>query len=49
MVICLMMQTFDMHFAADFEPVGWEDSLNDFFALTKGKLPVVLTARKNSV
>lgn len=46
MVICMMMQRFDMNFPPDYNATLWEESLEDFFIFKKGVLPVVLTVRE---
>jgi len=46
MVVCLIMQKYDMRFEDGFHPKQWEDDIHDFFITLKGRLPVVLTPRK---
>lgn len=45
MVICSLMQTFDMRFEDGWKPQLWEDNLMDWLVFLKGKLPVVFTPR----
>lgn len=40
-----IMQQFDMKVAEGFDLSGWENSLEDYFVINKGALPVNLTAR----
>lgn len=40
-----IMQRFDMKVAEGFDLSGWENSLEDYFVINKGALPVNLTAR----
>lgn len=46
MVICLMMQRFDMKFSPDYDPQVWEENLEDFFIFKKGILPIILSPRE---
>ncbi|KAL5529682.1 hypothetical protein ACEPAG_5667 [Sanghuangporus baumii] len=46
MVIATMVQRFDMKFAEGYDPLKWEEDLQDFFVVKVGKLPVVLHARR---
>ncbi|KZP06354.1 cytochrome P450, partial [Athelia psychrophila] len=46
MVVCLMLQSFDMRFAEGYDVQRWEKDLEDRIITHVGKLPVVLTARK---
>ncbi|RDB26248.1 hypothetical protein Hypma_006424 [Hypsizygus marmoreus] len=46
MLVCLMMQRFDMKFEDGYAPEKWEEDMLDYFVMMKGKLPVVLTPRK---
>ena len=45
MVVALLLQKFEMRFADGFDTKMWEEHLEDFFVLSNGKLPVVLTTR----
>jgi cytochrome P450 len=45
MVICVLMQKFDMRFEDGFDVKSWEVDMLDYFVTIKGKLPVVLTPR----
>ncbi|KZP23056.1 cytochrome P450 [Athelia psychrophila] len=47
MVVCLMLQSFDMRFAEGYDVQRWEKDLEDRLITHVGKLPVVLTARKS--
>ena len=46
MVVALLMQRFDMHLAADYEPSRWEEELKEMFILETGSLPVVFACRE---
>ncbi|KAL5511175.1 hypothetical protein ACEPAH_4390 [Sanghuangporus vaninii] len=46
MVVATIVQRFDMKFAEGYDPVKWEEDLEDFFIMKVGKLPVVLHARR---
>ena len=46
MLVCLMMQRFEMRFEEGYQPKEWEDNMLDYFINVKGRLPVVLTPRK---
>ncbi|KAL5511174.1 hypothetical protein ACEPAH_4389 [Sanghuangporus vaninii] len=45
-VVATIVQRFDMKFAEGYDPVKWEEELQDFFVMKVGKLPVVLHARR---
>lgn len=45
MIVCLLLQRFHMRFADEFQPWEWEENLEDWFVMKKGRLPVVLTRR----
>lgn len=42
-VVSYIVQRFDMKVANGYDLNEWEGSLSDYFILTKGELPVVLT------
>lgn len=46
MLVCIIMSRFDMSFEKGYRPKQWEDDMCDYFVMMRGKLPVVLTARK---
>lgn len=46
MVVCLMLQSFDMRLAEGYDAQRWEMDLEDRLITHVGELPVVLTARK---
>lgn len=45
MVVCLVLQSLEVRFADGYRWEGWEDSLRDYFTMSKGNLPVVVTRR----
>lgn len=45
MIVCFLMQTFDMRLADGYEPEQWEKDIQDMFIVHKGSLPVVLSSR----
>jgi cytochrome P450 len=45
MVVCMLMQKFDMRFEDGFDVKSWEVNMQDYFLTTKGQLPVILTTR----
>jgi len=45
MVVCSIMQKFDIRLEDDFELKSWEDNMMDYFITLKGKLPVVLSPK----
>ncbi|KZP27810.1 cytochrome P450 [Athelia psychrophila] len=47
MVVCLMLQSFDMQLAEGYDAQRWEKDLEDRLISHVGELPVVLTARKS--
>ena len=47
MVVCLMLQTFDMRLAEGYDAQRWEKEVEDRLISHTGELPVVLTPRKN--
>ncbi|KAF7980604.1 hypothetical protein HWV62_37376 [Athelia sp. TMB] len=47
MVVCLMLQTFDMRLAEGYDAQRWEKEMEDRLISHTGELPVVLTRRKN--
>ena len=46
MLVCLMMQKYEMRFEEGFRPEQWEHEMEDYFIMMKGRLPIVLTPRK---
>jgi len=46
MLVCMMIQKYDMRFEEEYRPAKWEDDMLDYFVMVKGKLPVVLSPRK---
>jgi len=46
MVVCSILQKFDIKFQEGFVPRLYADSVTDYFVMGKGRLPVVLTPRK---
>ncbi|KAL5489839.1 hypothetical protein ACEPAI_4671 [Sanghuangporus weigelae] len=46
MVVATIVQRFDMKFAEGYDPLKWEEDLQDFFVMKVGKLPVVLHSRR---
>lgn len=44
-VASYIVQSFDMKFAPGYDWGRWEKGLEDYFAMKKGKLPVVITER----
>jgi cytochrome P450 len=46
MLVCLVMQKLEMRFEEGYRPSQWDDDMQDYFVMMKGRLPVVLTARK---
>lgn len=45
LVAAYIVQRFDMRVADGFDLDGWEESLEDYFIIKKGALPVVLKER----
>jgi hypothetical protein len=45
MVVCMILQKLDVCFADGYRWEGWEDRLFDYFTMSKGELPVVITPR----
>lgn len=45
-VLALLMQKFEMRFAAGYDPVRWEKEMVDYTLLKVGELPVELTLRR---
>ncbi|OCB89807.1 cytochrome P450 [Sanghuangporus baumii] len=45
MVIAMIVQRFDMGFAAGHDPRQWEEELKDYFVIKVGELPVILRTR----
>jgi cytochrome P450 len=48
MVICQILQRFELRFAKDWNPARYEEELYDHYVLEKGELPVTLTPRKGN-
>jgi cytochrome P450 len=46
MLVCLMLQRYDMQFEEGYCPKLWEDDIQDYFVMMKGRLPIVLAPRK---
>ncbi|KAG6808992.1 hypothetical protein H0H92_002067, partial [Tricholoma furcatifolium] len=46
MLVCLLLQRYEMRFEQGYDPNRWEEEMCDYFVMMKGKLPVVLTPRK---
>lgn len=44
-VIALVLQRFDIRFAANYNPEQWEKDIMNYFVYKLGELPVVLTPR----
>lgn len=40
------MQRYEMKFEEGYDVNRWDEDIRDYFVMTKGKLPVVLTSRK---
>jgi hypothetical protein len=45
-VLVPLVRHFDFKFAQGFETVEWERNLKDAYALMRGSMPVVISARK---
>ena len=45
MVVCAMIQKLDIHLARDFDVATYEDSVLDYFILSRPPLPVVVRRR----
>lgn len=45
MVVCAILQRFQLSFAKGFDSALWEADLCDYFVVRKGKLPVIFTTR----
>ncbi|RDB16849.1 hypothetical protein Hypma_002466 [Hypsizygus marmoreus] len=45
MVICAILQRFELRFKAGFNVESWEDEMFDYFMVKKANLPVVVTLR----
>lgn len=45
MVVALLVQRFDMKFAAGYDPGSWNKAIKDWFVVKVGELPVTLTPR----
>ncbi|GLB40144.1 putative cytochrome p450 [Lyophyllum shimeji] len=46
MLVCMMMQKYEMRFEEGYRPEWWEENTLDYFVMMKGRLPVVLTPRR---
>ena len=46
MVVCLVMQKFEMKLAEKYQVERWEEDMTDYSVMITGELPVVLTPRK---
>ncbi|KAF5379710.1 hypothetical protein D9615_005671 [Tricholomella constricta] len=46
MLVCRLVQAFEMRFGEGYDPGRWEEDMLDYFVTIKGRLPVVLTPRK---
>jgi cytochrome P450 len=44
-VVCSVMQKLELRFADGYRWDRWEDTLCDYFTMSKGELPVVITRR----
>jgi cytochrome P450 len=49
MVMSLLIKSFDLRFADGFDSAEWAGSIQDFFVVAQGPLPVQLTRRANYV
>jgi cytochrome P450 len=49
MVVCAIVQRFDLRFADGYRVEDWEETLRDWFVLGKGKLPCILRERTNGL
>ncbi|KAH9477842.1 Cytochrome P450 67 [Psilocybe cubensis] len=49
MVVCMIMQRFDIELAKGYNPAQWLDDIKDYYVSVKGALPVVLTPRNLSM
>ncbi|KAG5640790.1 hypothetical protein DXG03_007187 [Asterophora parasitica] len=47
MVVCLLIQAFEVRFAEGYDTTRWYEDMMDYFVIVKGELPVVLTPRKH--
>ncbi|KAG6907707.1 hypothetical protein DXG01_007725 [Tephrocybe rancida] len=45
MLVCLLMQRYEMRFEEGYDVGNWEEGMSDYFVLMKGSLPVVLVPR----
>lgn len=48
MVVCHLLQNFDMRFGDGYDPDQWERDIEDKFAASRGSLPVILSPRHGS-
>ncbi|KAG6864469.1 hypothetical protein C0991_009303 [Blastosporella zonata] len=46
MLMCLLMQRYEMRFEEGYDVSRWDEDMSDYFVMMKGRLPVVLTPRK---
>lgn len=46
MLVCLMMQKYEMQFEEGYRLSQWEDDMKDYHVMVRGRLPIVLTPRK---
>ncbi|KAG5730825.1 Cytochrome P450 67, partial [Termitomyces sp. T112] len=46
MLVCLLMQRYEMRFEEGYDVDRWDEDMSDYFVMMKGRLPVVLTPRK---
>ncbi|KAL1694972.1 cytochrome P450 [Schizophyllum commune] len=46
MLLCATLRRFDLRFADGWDPKEWEDGLQGFFVMVKGKMPVVVSERR---
>ncbi|KAL1734679.1 cytochrome P450 [Schizophyllum commune] len=48
MLLCAILRRFDLRFADGWDPKEWEDGLQGFFVMVKGKMPVVVSERRGA-
>lgn len=49
MLVCAVLRRFDLSFADGWDPQEWEDGLRGYFVVVKGKMPVVVRERIQTV
>ncbi|KAG5641438.1 hypothetical protein DXG03_005231 [Asterophora parasitica] len=48
MIVCLLVQAFEVRFAEGYDTRRWDEDIMDYFVIVNRQLPVVLTPRKRN-